>query len=136
MAIMVLALAIAFPIMDKPLADAKLHTDARQMAGVLRAARQQAITNGESATVVFYPASSKYKMLGKAATNLQTGVEFVGATTFTTRSASLPSCVFSPTGAPASGGTVTLTNSYQRIYIIVNPVAGRVRLSQTPPEGW
>lgn len=136
MAIVVLAAAIAVPVLDQPLADVKLHTDARQMAGVLRATRQQAVTSGQSATVVFYPAGAKYMMMGQTATKLKDGVEFVGATTFTTKYASLPACVFSPTGAPTSGGTVTLTNGHRNLYLIVNPVAGRVRLSETPPQDW
>lgn len=136
MAVMLIAAAITVPSLNRPLADARLYTDARQITNVLRTARQQAIISGEAATVIFYPTSARYKVLGKTSANLQSGVEFVGGTTFTTRYGSLPTCVFSPTGAPGSGGTVTLTNGHKLMYVIVNPVAGRVRLSETPPDGW
>ncbi len=134
MAIIVLMSAIAYPSMARPLNDAKLETDARQMADVLRMARQQAITTGQTATVVFYPANAMYKINGQSLINLKTGIRFVGLTSFTTRVNTLPACTFSPTGAPGSGGTVTLTNGNRLIYVIVNPVAGRVRLSDTPPD--
>ncbi|NLB53619.1 MAG: hypothetical protein GX808_11900, partial [Syntrophomonadaceae bacterium] len=48
-----------------------------------------------------------------------------------------PACTFSAAGVPSSGGTVTLTNKYnKRLYIILNPVAGRVRVDENPPENW
>lgn len=134
MAIIVLISAIAYPSLARPLDDAKLDTDARQMADVLRMARQQAITTGQTTTVVFYPANAKYKINGQSFVNLKAGIRFVGLTSFTTRFNTLPACTFSPTGAPGSGGTVTLTNGSDLIYIIVNPVAGRVRVSDTPPQ--
>ena len=136
MAVMLVAAAIAVPVLDGPLDDARLYTDARQMANVLRSARQQAISSMETTTVIFYPASARYKVAGKPSSTLQSGVQFVGGTTFTTRLGSMPTCVFAPTGAPGSGGTGTLTNGHKLMYVIVNPVAGRVRLSETPPDGW
>lgn len=134
MAIMVLVSAIAYPSLAGTLDDTKLNTDARQMADVLRMARQQAITSGQTTTVVFYPANAKYKINGQSYVYLKSGIRFVGLTSFTTRFNGLPACSFSPTGAPGSGGTVTLTNGNNLIYIIVNPVAGRVRVSDTPPQ--
>ena len=135
-AVMLIAAAITVPALDRPLDDARLYTDARQMANVLRSARQQAISSMETTTVIFYPASARYKVAGKPSSTLQSGVQFVGGTTFTTRLGSMPTCVFAPTGAPGSGGTGTLTNGHKLMYVIVNPVAGRVRLSETPPDGW
>lgn len=136
MAIILVAAAISMPSLERPLDDARLYTDARQMANVLRSAREQAIGSMEATTVIFYPASARYKVMGKTSSTLQSGVQFVGGTTFTTRFGSMPTCVFAPTGAPGSGGTVTLTNGHKLMYVIVNPVAGRVRLSETPPDGW
>ncbi|NLN86532.1 MAG: prepilin-type N-terminal cleavage/methylation domain-containing protein [Syntrophomonadaceae bacterium] len=136
LAIMAIAAAITIPVLDRPLADARLYTDARQMTQVLRSARQQAITSGKAVTVIFYPTSARYRVLGETPTNLQKDIRFVGSTTFTTKYGSLPTCAFDPSGTPGSGGTVTLSNGQRLLYVIVNPVAGRVRLSETPPDGW
>ncbi len=44
---------------------------------------------------------------------------------------------FSRSGAPNSGGTVSLTNrSGDVLYIIVTPATGRVRIDDQPPAHW
>jgi len=136
MAIIVLVSAIAMPALSKPLDTVKLQTDARQLASLLRLARQQSIASGQPKTVVFYPGNGKYKINGQSPHLLNPGIDFVGTTTFTTRVGGLPACSFSPSGAPSSGGTITLSNSDSCIYVIVNAVAGRVRISDSPPEDW
>lgn len=40
---------------------------------------------------------------------------------------------FNPSGAP-NGGTVALANRNKTLYVIVSPVTGRVRISDTPPD--
>lgn len=136
MAILALAAAITFPALAQPLVNAKLESDARQMASALRMARQEAITSGQPRTVIFYPGNDKYKILGQSTYYLKSGINYVGDTTFTMRSGGKPACAFSPSGAPSSGGTVTLQSQAGRLYIIVNPVAGRVRISDSPPTSW
>lgn len=136
MAIIVMAAAIAVPALAKPLETVKLRTDARLMASMLRLAREQSIASGQPRTVIFYPGNAKYKISGQTYHLLNPGINFVGTTTFTTRVGGLPACSFSPSGAPSSGGTITLANSNSRIYVIVNAVAGRVRISDSPPEDW
>jgi Tfp pilus assembly protein FimT len=136
MAIFVLVTAIAMPALSKPLDTVKLRTDARQLASLLRLARQQSITSGQPKTVVFYPGNAKYKINGQSSHLLNPGINFVGATTFTNKLGGLPVCSFSPSGVPSSGGTITLSNRDSRIYVIVNAVAGRVRISDSPPEDW
>lgn len=135
-AIMALVSVIVVPALSKPLDAVKLQTDAQQMASLLRLARQQAITGGQPETVVFYPGNAKYKLSGQPSHYLNPGISFVGTTTFTTKAGGMPACSFSPSGAPSSGGTVTLSNGNSLVYIIVNPVAGRVRVSDNPPEDW
>ncbi len=136
MAIIALVSAMAMPAFSKPLDNVKLRTDARQLASLLRLARQQSMTSGQPITVVFYPENAKYKINGQSSHLLNPGINFVGATTFTTKVGGLPACSFSPSGAPGSGGTITLSNNVNRIYVIVNAVAGRVRISDIPPEDW
>ena len=136
MAILAIVTTITMPALARPLEDAKLQADARRMAAVLRMARQESITTGKPQTVVFYTSATKYKIMGQSTYYLKSGIDFVGTTTFTMRAESSPACSFSPSGAPSSGGTVTLCNHYSRLYIIVNPVAGRVRISESPPASW
>jgi Tfp pilus assembly protein FimT len=136
MAIIAMVSAIALPALAKPLETVKLRTDARQMAALLRLAREQSIATGQSQTVVFYPNNGKYKLLGNTYHLLNPGISFVGTTTFTTKVGGLPACSFSPSGAPGSGGTVTLGSGSSHIYVIVNAVGGRVRISDSPPQDW
>jgi len=136
MAIIALVSAMAMPALSKPLDNVKLRTDARQLASLLRLARQESMTSGQPKTVLFYPGNAKYKINGQSSHLLNPGINFVGTTTFTTQVGGLPACSFSPSGAPSSGGTITLSNSENRIYVIVNAVAGRVRIADSPPEDW
>ena len=134
--LMGLIFSMTTPLFAKALASVRLQTDARQMASVLRLARQEAISSGQGKMVEFYPNNGKYKIVGQASYALNHGIAFVGNTTFTMRIDELPACGFSPSGAPSSGGTITLGNSDNRLYVIVNPVAGRIRISATPPDNW
>lgn len=138
---MALIASIAAPSITRPFAGYKLKADAQKMVQVLRLARQCTITSGRSNQVMFYPNGSKYKSYdssGTATTHmLNTGNKILGTPTFTQRFGILPVCAFSPTGAPSSGGTVILANSVnQKLYIIVNPAAGRIRVSDQPPASW
>ena len=126
MVLMTLVFAMATPLFTETLASARLQTDARQMASLLRLARQSAISSGQAKMVIFYPQNAKYKF----------GISFVGKTTFTMQVEELPACGFSPSGVPSSGGTVTLGNNNELLYVIVNPVAGRIRISNSPPINW
>ena len=134
--LMGLIFSMTTPLFAKTLASVRLKSDARQVASLLRLARQAAISSGQGKMVVFYPNNAKYKIVGQTPYNLESGISFVGTTTFTTRVGGLPACGFSPSGAPSSGGTITLGNSDNRLYVIVNPVAGRVRISTSPPDNW
>jgi general secretion pathway protein H len=136
MALMTLAIGMAAPMFAKTLASVQIQADARQMASLLKMARQQAMSSGQPKTVVFYPASGKYKVNGSTSYYLKPGICFVGNTTFTMKSGGQPACGFSPSGAPSSGGTVTLRSGDKFMYVIVNPVAGRVRISESPPTDW
>ena len=133
MAILALLAAITMPAGNRMLASMRLESDARQMAALLRLARSEAITTGQPSTVVFYTGSAKYKLLGSNYHYLNTGIRFIGSTSFTSKLNGLPICGFSPLGAPTSGGTVTLTNGFERCYVIVNPVVGRIRVSSSHP---
>jgi len=132
LALMSVLLTMAVPTFNRVYENIKLNADAQQMASVLRLARQEAVYSGQAKTVIFYTRSTKYKY--DSSYWLNSGINYVGATTFLTKYAGKPACIFNPSGAPSRGGTVTIKNSSNvKRYIIVNPVAGRVRVSEEPP---
>lgn len=136
-----LTLVLTMPALDKVAAACKLKAEAEQMAGVMRLARQEAITSGHSRTVVFCPEGC-YKVYNQSnhqfnSYHLNNGIEISGDTTFTQKYLSYPACTFTPLGNPVGAGTVTLKDtSGKRIYIITNPVQARIRVSFQPPENW
>lgn len=132
---MVVAFCLILPRFESSLENIKLRADAEQMAYIIRHCRQEAVFSGEGKWVKFYPQNAKYKE-GKSVYYLNEGISFVGKTTFTRKIGEQPACIFRPSGAPGSAGTVTLKNRFSRVYIIVNPAAGRIRVSDTAPESW
>jgi len=139
MALLVIIAALVIPRFNPILTDIKLTSDAQQLAGVLRMARQEAITGGESTEVVFYVQDTKnprYLYVGKSSYYLQQGVKYVGNSPFNTRYKSQPACIFLPSGRASQGGTVTLKAENKKKYVIVLNTTGRIRVSDTPPESW
>jgi prepilin-type N-terminal cleavage/methylation domain-containing protein len=137
LALISVLLSLALPAISRAEQAWYLKTDANKIAAVLRNTRQEAVFTGKSQSVLFYPESQCYRVHGKSYQYLNTGIKYVGQTTFINKISNAPACTFSAAGVPSSGGTVTLTNKYnKRLYIILNPVAGRVRVDENPPENW
>lgn len=141
MAIFSVLLSLAIPSFKGVLENQKLYADARQLATSLRATRNDAIYNEYPAKVQFYTADNSYLVTNKGFTKryyLSLGIKYVGTTTFSASPVDkVPYCSFNSTGTPNQGGTVTLKNSRgTNRYIIVNPVAGRVRISDKKPANW
>ncbi|MGI6453317.1 MAG: GspH/FimT family pseudopilin [Syntrophomonadaceae bacterium] len=137
MALLAMALAVALPALDRAWQHYALKADAQSLATLIRYSRQEAISAGQSQSVLFYTNNNSYRILGQERHFLNKGIRYVGNTTFSTRVIDVPACTFLPDGTPRAGGTVTLQNTYNvRHYVIVNPVAGRVRVSEAPPESW
>lgn len=127
---------IAAPRFNHTLDYARLKADAQEMAWVLKTARQEAISSGQSKTVYFYPQSTKYSVRDGATYWFEPGISYAGSTTFSEHEEK-PACIFSPTGNPSSAGTATLKNRQgDKLYVIVSVAAGRVRVSTQPPESW
>jgi len=129
--------AIVLPSFSNPLDSVKLKSDARQLAWVLRSSRQDAINTGVGKTVKFYTRDTKnqmYTVVGGKTYRLTQGIYFDGHTNFPigydkyTRN-----CICYPSGK-CSGGTATLSNGRDNLYVIVNPISGRVRISRDLPE--
>jgi Tfp pilus assembly protein FimT len=132
-------MSLAFPRFSSALTEVKLNSDARQMAGVLRLARTEAITCGENKQVVFYVNDSKnphYLYVGNSTYKLSQGVKFVGTNPFSSRFKNQPACIFLPSGRALQGGTVMLKAENKAKYVIVLNSTGRIRTSDTPPESW
>jgi Tfp pilus assembly protein FimT len=139
MALLVIVAALAWPRFSPILTDIKLTSDAQQLAGVLRMARQEAITGGEATKVVFYVQDKKnprYLYYGKSSYYLSPGVKYVGNSPFKSIYKSQPACIFLPSGRASQGGTVTLKAENKIKYVIVLNTTGRIRVSDTPPESW
>lgn len=140
-AIFSLLLLLTIPAVEGVTYNLKLKAEAEKLAGVMRSARQEAVTSGQPRTVIFYP-DGRYRIYNQVNNKyndyrLNNGVEFLGLTTFQSTFLNYPACTFSPLGNPAGGGTVTLKiTSGDRIYIITNPIEGRIRISSQPPSSW
>ncbi|HPF44480.1 MAG TPA: GspH/FimT family protein [Syntrophomonadaceae bacterium] len=130
-------LCLAIPVLDRTQQNWLLKADADQLAATLRGARQEAIYSSKPKSVLFYPDSNCYRVSGESMQYLNKDIRYIGRTTFTKKIGTVPACTFSASGAPSSGGTITLSNKYNRkIYIILNPAAARIRVDDSPPASW
>lgn len=122
------------PVLDK----IRLQSDARDVAQALRMARQQAISTSKPATVSIYPYASLYRVQDGNNLRFREGIKCIDTTFAPAFSGGPPACTFHPNGAPLPrAGTVVLANKRgEKAYIIVNPVVGRIRVSNSPPSGW
>ncbi len=131
-----MCLSLSWPALNKVYQHYALETASSQLAWTLRYARSEAMLQGQPCNVKFYIPVNRYQSETDTY-SLAEGVQYAGIPTFPSRIGSIPVCSFSSTGAPAGGGTVVLKNSFNdKKYIIVNPVVGKVRISDEPPENW
>ena len=133
MALIGIIMTIAYPSLQPLLSKQTLESDANKLAWTLRSARQKAITTGSAQKVDFKLHANQYEYNGEEI-RLSDGIRCLGTTAFQVvgnrrfRS-------FTSQGIPSNAGTVTLGDKHQhRIYIIVNPVGGRVRVSTESPN--
>ncbi len=137
LAIIVVIAAISLPRFDRVIEDYKLKTDARQLAWVLRCARQEAIISGYNQTVLFKPNLNCYLRISKKHTTYTLSRNIIfpyHECTFGVPDGGgdYPVCGFTPTGAVTPrAGKITLKNKYgKRISVVVNVGAGRVRIEE------
>ncbi len=131
-----LCLSLSWPSLNRVYQHYALNTSSSQLAWTLRYARSQAMLQSQPCNIRFYVSLNRYRS-DTGTYFLADGVEYVGVPTFPSRIGSIPVCSFSSSGAPAGGGTVVLKNRLDdKKYIIVNPVVGKVRISDKPPENW
>ncbi len=135
MLIMSVTATIAVPNIDRVVQHQKLHNEAQRLAWVMRSARQEAITSGVSSRVEFYLHANRYDVNFQTKYFLPDGIRYKTKPTFEHPGSHRIYCIFAPSGVPSPGGTVCLTNRYDELlYVIVNLPAGRVRVSDSPPN--
>lgn len=135
-AILGMVAAIAIPQYNKVLDNVRLESDAKKMASVLQYARQEAVNSGADQVIYFYPQSTKYSVLHGDTYWFNSGITYGGIPNFKKKDLK-PACIFTPSGVPSHAGTATLQNRQGKVlYIIVSAVAGRVRVSDSPPKSW
>ena len=144
LAILGLIALLAWPRYQALADELALRQDAAIMARELRLARQSAITYGRECAVAFRPSSSTFSSTtyvfrqgqNSRTINLRRGVE-TAWTRFPQDPVNLgnwSACRFLPLGTPNKGGTIHLRNRRsQSLYVVVTPVTGRVRISETDP---
>jgi prepilin-type N-terminal cleavage/methylation domain-containing protein len=107
----------------------RLRNEAESLAWVLRDVRQQAISANQPLAVRFDAGERLYRYPEGGETvehALAEGISFVG-------DAPVTAFTFNPSGAPSRGGHIGLTNRRGQMFVIINPDAGRVRLSDSAP---
>ena len=131
MALIGIIMTMAFPSMQPLLSKQTLKSDANKLAWTLRSTRQKAITTGKPQMVKFY-LSDMYYYDGELI-KLSDGIHFyIGNSFYNEQLGKI--CSFTSCGTPSQSGTITMKDKHQHIiYIIVNPVGGRVRVSTEPP---
>ncbi|MBT9168264.1 MAG: hypothetical protein DDT19_01609 [Syntrophomonadaceae bacterium] len=129
--------AIAIPAM-RSFGQWPLRAASQEMVARIREARQTAMATGNICYVVFFEFSARYRLelpTGREWVKLPSEVVF-GGTNFPPSKLfdNRPTVYFRPTGAPNRGGHLILRDRDGRQrFIIVTPVTGRVRISETPP---
>ncbi len=113
-----------------------LKVAANQLAACIRETRYRAIVDGVNCYLVFYQFNHRYKRIypeGTSWVRLPEGVE-LSHVNFPLAMENRPTLYFRPTGAPNIGGHVALRDKKgNRLYVIVRPVTGRVRIDTVPP---
>ncbi|MGI6487884.1 MAG: prepilin-type N-terminal cleavage/methylation domain-containing protein [Syntrophomonadaceae bacterium] len=135
LAILSIITAIVLPQVNTVLNYLQLRKDAVEIAREIRVARHQAIALGRGVKVRFYPHHGYYRVYEPEARkcNLGSGISYEYVS-FPPDVRQWVFCEFDSLGTPTAGGTVALRNAQgQRLYVIVNPVVGRVRVSSNPP---
>lgn len=134
-AILGILVGMAIPAYNRVMQHQTLYKEAGQLAWDLRAARQEAITTGKATRVDFYYYADAYQVKNKARHYFPEGISYRAKPSFIHQGSMELYCTFAPSGVPSPGGTACLTNRNQELlYVIVNLPAGRVRISEDPPE--
>lgn len=129
-----LLVAMALPLLGR--GRLPLRVAAIELAAHIREVRIAAIASGEGSGVVFFLFDDRYRLElpgSRRLVKLPAGVHFA-ACNFPLELGRY-TLSFRHTGAPNRGGHVVLRDDKgRRLYVIVTPVTGRVRIDEKPPK--
>ncbi|UNC92564.1 GspH/FimT family pseudopilin [Candidatus Contubernalis alkaliaceticus] len=127
--------AVVIPVLDMVLDYHSLDTTAGKMAANMRLAQSHAITTNQFTRLVFHRFSNLYMVelsLVKEWIDIPQGIS-ICAINFP-KSGGRETLTFNSLGTPNQGGHVGLENRRgDKLYVIITPVTGRVRISKNPP---
>lgn len=136
MAIMAIMLAIAVPAAGGMNERWRLEEAAWRLATDMRRARQAAISTGKDTRFEFRWEVGDYRIFLPDETvkvKLPAGISYL-CNNFPNRG-TIYSFSITPLGAPSQGGTVGFKNGRGgKLYVIITPATGRVRVSPIRPE--
>ena len=136
LAILGILAAVAVPAVTGLHDKWRLEEAAWRLASDMRLARQVAISTGRYTQVNFRWEAGDYRLylpVEKTRVKLPEGVSY--ALNNFPETGGVHKLSFSAIGAPSRGGTVGLKNKKgSRLYVILAPATGRVRVSPTPPD--
>jgi len=138
-ALLGIILSVAVPRFYDFVPRIQLESAARGLSAEFRLAQQKAITTGKRCTIRFYLYGHRYRTFypgSSESIDLPTGISYATINFPSDDGAyGIRRLYFNRSGAPNRGGTVGLKNEYgDRIYVIVTPATGRVRISDIPPD--
>lgn len=123
--------AFAFPSFTRCQSNLALPGVAQKVASTVRLARIEAIEGSVNTRIIFDVAANRILFRGKDGKTKIYSLP-AGVTLYTTNFPS-HTLSFYPQGTPSRGGTIALRTSERFRYVIVAPVTGRVRISDSPP---
>lgn len=133
---MAILFALAIPVLRGFHERWTLKTTAWRLVSDLRLAQQIAITAGENTRIDFRWEAGDYRMflpVEKTMVKLPEGISY--AMNNFPYVNGVRKLSFTPLGAPSRGGTVGFkARSGLKIYVILTPATGRIRISPEPPE--
>lgn len=135
--IMGLVISLGIPVFQRVLADYQLQQTAENLAWEMRLQQQEAMASGVYRQIDFLRYGNYYlikKPAGQSSVSFPEGVTYAYIT-LPKDSDNRYLLTFYPSGIPNLGGTIALKNSFDRHkYVVINPVIGRVRVSDVLPD--
>jgi len=125
---------IAAPRIEPVLARQRLASDAQKICWTLRDNRERSIASGSPQSVEFFLYGSSYRLLPNGTLCQLSGGISYDFISIPKNEHNRILLSYNILGTPSQGGTIALKNNFgDKKYIVITPVIGRVRVSDTPP---
>jgi Tfp pilus assembly protein FimT len=129
-------LAVVIPLVGGLMERGRLEVAAWRLASDMRLAQQVAVTTEKQTRLEFRWEAGDYRMflpVEKTTVKLPEGINY--AMNNFPLEYGVRKLSFTPLGAPSRGGTVGFKNRRGgKLYVIITPATGRVRISPEPPK--